>query len=121
MNPRLIAVFGPLSDWVIYLDAPIISIGRQMSNYICIADPYLSREHCLIRSVSGQFIIEDLNSSNGTYLNGEPVKESLLKEVSLIQVGASRFLFFLHEVDELVRKVEAYSQFIPALRQSEKF
>jgi len=101
MNPKLITVLGPLSDRVIHLEAPLVSIGRQPSNYICINDPYLSREHCLIRKSEEQFIIEDLNSANGTYLNGEPIKESLLKEGALIEIGVSLFLFRVNDAEEL--------------------
>ncbi|HEV7376613.1 MAG TPA: FHA domain-containing protein [Pyrinomonadaceae bacterium] len=99
--PRLVAIEGPLSDQTIYLDEPVISIGRQSSNEICLDDPYVSRQHCLIRGEGEHYIIEDLNSANGTYVNSEQVKESLLKERSLIQIGSSRFLFCLQNSIEL--------------------
>ena len=66
-----------------------------MTNDMSLDDPYVSRQHCLIRNEGKQYFIEDLNSANGTYVNGEQVTESLLKEGSLIQIGSSRFLFCL--------------------------
>ena len=100
MNPRLVAIHGPLSGQTIYLDEPVISIGRQLSNDIILDDPHVSRNHCLIRSEGEQYVIEDLNSANGTYLNGERVTESPLKEGSLIQVGNSLFRFRVQNPDE---------------------
>ncbi|HEY0547319.1 MAG TPA: FHA domain-containing protein [Pyrinomonadaceae bacterium] len=94
--PRLVAIEGPLSNQTIFLDEPIISIGRQLTNDISLDDPFVSRQHCLIRNEGEQYFIEDLNSANGTYVDSEQVKESLLKEGSLIQIGSSRFLFCIN-------------------------
>ena len=100
--PRLVAIEGPLSDQTIYLDEPVVSIGRLLTNDISLDDPFVSRQHCLIRNEGEQYFIEDLNSANGTYVNSEQVKESLLKEGSLIQIGSSRFLFCLQNSVELL-------------------
>ncbi|HEV7377985.1 MAG TPA: FHA domain-containing protein, partial [Pyrinomonadaceae bacterium] len=56
--PRLVAIEGPLSEQTIYLDEPVIWIGRLMTNDISLDDPYVSRQHCLIRHEGGQFFIE---------------------------------------------------------------
>jgi pSer/pThr/pTyr-binding forkhead associated (FHA) protein len=47
-------------------------------------------------------MIEDLNSANGTYLNGERVNAGTLKEGSVIQFGTSRFLFRIQNPKEAV-------------------
>ena len=99
MTPRLAAIYGHLRDETIYLNESVNSIGRQLSNDIILDDPRASREHCLIRNVGQQYVIEDLQSANGTYVNGERVTEKSLTEGSLIQVGASRFLFRLQEFE----------------------
>ena len=93
--PILIAIRGPLTDRTFYLDEPLISMGRKSSNDIVVDDPLVSRHHCEIRSEGDEHTIEDLNSSNGTYVNGERVRVGRLKEDSLIEIGASRFLFRL--------------------------
>ena len=93
MMPRLIAIDGPLSGRTFYLDEPDISIGRLVSNDICLEDPFVSRHHCVIRTEGTEYMIEDLNSANGTYVNGELIKASSLKEGSVIQIGNSRFIF----------------------------
>jgi pSer/pThr/pTyr-binding forkhead associated (FHA) protein len=102
MIPRLVAIDGPLSDETIYLENQVVSIGRDVLNDICLKDPYLSRQHCLIRSECDEYKIEDLNSANGTYVNDERVKLSSLEEGALIQIGISLFIFRLQNTAESV-------------------
>ena len=102
INPRLVAVDGALFGQTFYLDEPFVSIGRLVSNDICLDDIFVSRVHCVIRTEDGQYVIEDLNSANGTYVNGERVNAGALNEGCLIQIGASRFLFELPAPEELV-------------------
>jgi pSer/pThr/pTyr-binding forkhead associated (FHA) protein len=85
------AIDWPLIGQTFYLDMPVVSIGRLMANDICLEDPFVSRYHCVIRNEDGQYVLEDLNSTNGTYVNGERVKAYSLAEGDLIRVGASRF------------------------------
>jgi pSer/pThr/pTyr-binding forkhead associated (FHA) protein len=97
MIPRLVAIDGPLCGRTFYLDEPALSIGRLVSNDICLEDPFVSRRHCVIRTDREHYLIQDLNSANGTYVNSERVNTGLLREGSLIGIGASRFLFKLPE------------------------
>ncbi|HEX8475786.1 MAG TPA: sigma 54-interacting transcriptional regulator [Pyrinomonadaceae bacterium] len=97
MNPRLAAIAGPLKDTVQTLDAAEISIGRDVSNHLSIGDRLLSRRHCLIRQESRRFWICDLDSSNGTFVNGVPVKEKFLEHGDHLTVGISHFIFLLHD------------------------
>jgi pSer/pThr/pTyr-binding forkhead associated (FHA) protein len=100
--PRLIAIDGPLSGQTFYLDESAVSIGRQLSNDIILNDPHVSRNHCVIRTEGEHYMIEDLNSANGTYVNGERVNACSLKEGSLIQIGISRFVFRLQNPEESI-------------------
>ncbi len=100
ITPRLVAVNGPLNGRTFYLDEPLFSIGRLGSNEVCLEDPFVSRHHCVIRNEGDEYTIEDLNSANGTYLNGERVSAGSLKEGCLIQIGTSRFLFKLQDPEE---------------------
>lgn len=100
MIPRLVAICGPLAGGTFYLDEPVVSIGRRSANDIGLRDRFVSRHHCMIRHDGQQHIIEDLNSANGTYVNGERVKASALKEGSLIEIGASGFLFKFQKSEE---------------------
>jgi pSer/pThr/pTyr-binding forkhead associated (FHA) protein len=102
ITARLVAVNGPLSGETFYLGEPVVSIGRIGSNDICLEDPFVSRHHCVIRNEGDEYLIEDLNSANGTYLNDERVNAGALKEGCLIQIGTSRFLFKLQNPEESI-------------------
>ena len=102
ITARLVAVNGPLSGQTFYLDEPVVSIGRLGSNDVCLEDPFVSRHHCVIRNEGDEYLIEDLNSANGTYLNGERIKAGSLKEGCLIAIGTSRFLFKLQNPEESI-------------------
>jgi Nif-specific regulatory protein len=93
-QPRLIAIAGPLSGEVLALSGPELTIGRDPSNRICLADLSLSRRHCEITSVGDAAPrIRDLRSSNGTFVNGMQISEQLLADGDRIQIGESVFLF----------------------------
>jgi pSer/pThr/pTyr-binding forkhead associated (FHA) protein len=101
-TPRLIAIVGPLRGQTFYLDEPVVSIGRLVSNDIWLEDLYVSRHHCVIRTEGDEYMLEDLNSANGTYVDDELIKACSLKEGSLIQIGTSQFLFRLQNPEESV-------------------
>ncbi len=82
----------------------VINIGRDQSNDIVLNHPMVSRFHASIRGSDGQFFINDLNSSNGTYVNGQRIlKQGLLSPDSLVQICAYKLFFDgkkLFEYDE---------------------
>ncbi len=96
MNPRLVALSGPLKGQVLTLTAET-SIGRGSSNQVAVSDPSLSRRHCMITRTEAGFTLTDLGSSNGAYVNGVPVQERLLEHGDQIRLGDSVFLFLLRE------------------------
>ena len=73
--------------------ATMLLIGRLENCDIVLDSPEVSRRHAMIRQVGDQYSIEDLDSSNGTYLNDEPVKTAQLHEGDLIQISNYRLLF----------------------------
>ena len=69
-------------------------LGRAMENEIVILDKRSSREHALIRRVGLKLVLEDLKSTNGTYLNGERIKKAVtLKDGDRIAIGDMEFTF----------------------------
>lgn len=100
MLPRLEAIDWPLIGRTFYLDKPVVSIGRLVSNDICLEDPFVSLHHCVIRNEGDEYVIEDLKSRNGTYVNGERVNACSLEEGSLIRIGTSRFEVRLKNPEE---------------------
>ena len=74
------------------------TIGRKAVNDVQIEDTFLSGEHAVIVQVGNDCILEDLGSTNGTVVNGKPVKRHLLKSNEVIEFGDYK-LNFVDEVD----------------------
>ena len=70
------------------------SLGRHPNNTIQLLDKIVSKEHCIVEVRDGRFILRDLGSLNGTYVNGERVRgEMLLKHGDEIALGSTRARF----------------------------
>lgn len=100
MRPRLLALSGPLRESTIPLSEGEITIGRDASNGISVTDPSVSRKHCMLTGESGKFRIRDLDSRNGTAINGTIVEEHWLQHGDQISTGDSSFLFLLEESEQ---------------------
>ena len=71
-----------------------ISIGRDKENIIILDDNFSSRRHCRIQKKEDEgFILQDMSSRNGTFLNGSRVFKALLKNNDRIQIGTREFIF----------------------------
>ena len=91
-------IAGPSKDLTVPLPDGEATIGRDPANVVAIIDPSVSRKHCLLRrEEDGRFQIRDLDSRNGTMVNGVPVKEQWLRHGDEIATGDSIFLFLLEE------------------------
>ncbi len=76
-----------------FLKKTNITIGRDAGNDIAIDDPLLSREHARIVSVGDDEIIEDLQSSNGTQINGRPLTRQILQHLDIIALGSHQLRY----------------------------
>jgi FHA domain/GAF domain len=97
MEARLIAIAGPFKGTTIPLTDVETIIGCDPGNNVAINDPVLSRRHCSIRYYGGLVQLSDLDSLNRTFVNGEPVREKQLEHGDRIKVGASQFIFLIHD------------------------
>jgi hypothetical protein len=70
-----------------------IKIGRAKQNDIIVPDLNVSRKHALIIKTNRGYLLKDLESTNGTYLNGERITEKLLKHNDFIKIGNATFIF----------------------------
>jgi len=68
---RLIVRRGPQPNQIYPLDKSIVTLGRDITNDIVINDPEVSRHHCRLTQGGGGFTMEDLGSTNGTFINGQ--------------------------------------------------
>ena len=94
--PRLVSIAGPLIGGVFALaqdEGATFSIGRSVNNTLCVEDPSVSRNHCVLTSRGQQFNITDRGSVNRTYINGLPLQEHTLRNGDEIKIGESLFLF----------------------------
>ena len=71
----------------------VATIGRASENDLVLDDPQVSRRHAQVRWNGAQYVISDLNSTNGVYINGERVREAPFIEGARVQIGRFRFLF----------------------------
>ena len=81
------------------VDAPIL-VGRGPYNHVVIDDPRLSRQHSRLAPERDGCFVYDLNSVNGTTVNGVPVKRQLLAPNDIVCFGASVFRFDLVPADD---------------------
>src|SRR5215471_14972166 len=97
MEPWLIAITGPLKGTTIPLVDTETIIGRDPGNSVAVNDPLVSRKHCAIRKTGEIVQVADLQSLNGTLVNGVPTREKALQHGDRIKVGSSQFIFLQHE------------------------
>jgi Nif-specific regulatory protein len=99
MNPRLSAISGRLKGSVFTIEDLPVVIGRDTAATLCIADASVSRRHSQIEKEDEQFVILDLESLNGTFINDVPVKRRRLEHGDRVRIGDSQFLFLVHDGD----------------------
>src|SRR5262245_22217678 len=97
MEPKLVAIAGPLKGSSFPIVGGELVIGRDPQNNIAVNDPLVSRRHCSIRNRGAEIQVADLESLNGTFVNGIPTREKTLEHGDRIKVGDSQFVFLLHE------------------------
>ena len=100
MNPRLVAINGTLKGATFPLPEKETTIGRESANTVWLNHASVSRRHCVIRGDNGDFQLLDLDSYNGTFVNGIPAKEQALAHADRLRVGKVELLFLIEEGDE---------------------
>jgi hypothetical protein len=76
------------------LNGDLIRIGRATHNEIIISTPGVSRFHCQIKREGSQFILEDVGSTNGTIINGTPLKgQHTLNVGDEVNLSGEKLLF----------------------------
>lgn len=90
----LVVIHGPNLGKNYVLDAEEFTIGRDMKNNIVVDLDNVSRRHAIIRTRQGRSYVQDLGSTNGTYLNDrEVLEEALLRSGDFVKVGGAIFKF----------------------------
>jgi len=92
---RLVLSFGDLVLRSIPIVKESITIGRRPYNDVALDDLTVSGEHAVILVVDGERVIKDLNSRNGTQVNGLPIQSRRLEHADLIEVGIYRLRYLV--------------------------
>ena len=90
---RLIILARHGSVRQVNLAGPITTIGRSLSNNVCIESDRVSRHHAAIQWTGEHYILTDMGSRNGTYVNDERVRAQELRSGDVILVGDCRLRF----------------------------
>lgn len=92
MTAAIRGVLGPHVNGTFPLNSDL-TLGRDPANQVAIDDVSVSRRHCMIARDGERFIIRDLGSHNGTFVNGSAVEERVLNNGDRISIGSSVFEF----------------------------
>ena len=75
------------------LTRSVITIGRRRDNFIVLDDTRVSRQHCQLRYRMGQFVLYDLGSKGGTFVNGERVTECALRSGDVLSLAGVQLVY----------------------------
>jgi pSer/pThr/pTyr-binding forkhead associated (FHA) protein len=64
------------------------TIGRSSENDIALSEKTISASHCRIKVVNDEFVIEDLNSTNGTFIDGQKISKDKLEQGNELQLSS---------------------------------
>ena len=78
----------------IQLTDDVINIGRESDNQIIIDDPYASRHHAQLRLRFGTYLLFDVQSQSGTYVNDVRVREHNLQSGDVIRIGQTQMIYY---------------------------
>ncbi len=96
--PKLILSMDGLVLKEIPLDKERLTIGRKPNNDVQIDNLAISGQHAAITTILEDAFLEDLNSTNGTYVNGQPIKKHVLQPNDIIELGKYRLKFLADNV-----------------------
>jgi ribosomal protein S27AE len=88
VNILLTVVDGPEKGHSLTLEHPRVVIGRKGADF-ALGDPEVSRHHCLLEIRDRLINLKDLDSTNGTFLEGERVRAAVLQDGAQFRVGSS--------------------------------
>jgi len=78
---------------IIPLNRLVFNLGRRLDNQVVIDDPRVSRAHAQLRVAKGRFALFDLNSTGGTFINGQRINKSILYPGDVISLAGVTLIF----------------------------
>ncbi|MEM6795442.1 MAG: sigma 54-interacting transcriptional regulator [Acidobacteriota bacterium] len=98
-RPRLVVLAGPREGESFTLASEPLSVGRHPNNSLQLNQATVSRWHCVIEPTPAGFLLRDLESTGGSFVNGTAVRERRLVPGDYLKVGET-LLLFLHGEDQ---------------------
>lgn len=71
----------------------VVNVGRRLENHLVIDDPRISRNHAQLRSINGRYVLFDLNSTGGTFVNGQRTSQTVLYPGDVISLAGVALIF----------------------------
>lgn len=105
--PKLILSMDGLVLKEIVLDRERITIGRKPNNDVQIDNLAISGQHAVITTILDDAFLEDQNSTNGTYVNGQPVKKHVLRNNDVVELGKYRLKFIADPPKKATAPIQA--------------
>ena len=94
---KLILFLPDDSTLDIPLDRERLTIGRRAGNDVVLPNLAVSGEHAAIVTILADSFLEDLNSTNGTLVNGDPVAKHFLRDRDEIAVGRHKLIYCVED------------------------
>lgn len=95
------------------------TIGRDESNDISLDDELASKHHAVLEVICTEeeitFVLQDLNSTNQTFVNDGAIALHKLKDSDLIRIGMSNFRFISQDPDSMDETAQLYKTWIPGV------
>ncbi len=91
--PKMIVSIDGVVIKEVQLSKDRTSLGRRPYNDIVIDNLAVSGEHAVVQMAASDVYVEDLNSTNGTYVNGKAVKKQLLQHADVVEIGKYKIRF----------------------------
>ncbi len=78
---------------VIPLNQPLVRIGRRVENSVVLDDPRVSRSHAELRAINGRYVLFDLNSTGGTFVNGVRITQTVVYPGDVISLAGVNLVY----------------------------
>jgi transcriptional regulator with GAF, ATPase, and Fis domain len=109
LDSRVVVISGPSKGTIVRLTGGQLCVGRDPANQLCLNDRAVSRKHFCISETDAGFHLVDLESHNGTFVNGIPVRRKLLGHGDTVRVGQCELVFLITEDELLVSHIVQYT------------
>jgi pSer/pThr/pTyr-binding forkhead associated (FHA) protein len=75
----------------------VINIGRRLENDLVVDDPRVSRNHAQLQAIEGHYVLFDLSSTGGTFVNGNRITQTIIYPNDAISLGGAILTYYQDE------------------------